>query len=89
MTNKEYLLSSDRVLAEKLVYMVSEPDYDYDYEDRIYECGTLYSWVCPDGTTFGEYCTDEQNYEDAVQYTMEWLGKEYVTNKEFDNNEYF
>lgn len=76
MTNKEYLLSSDRALAERLVHMELEPDYDYDWDENLYLRGMTEHWVCPDGEVFGYYSVDEKDYEAAVQHTMEWLNKE-------------
>lgn len=74
MTLKEYLFKLPNYkLAEYLIMPYSEEEYDYDYDDVMYYCGTRTWYKTTDGKEFWE---DE--YEEAIEHQTELLASEYV-----------
>ena len=68
MTNRDYVLSlPDKELAELLINNTQTNIGDYDYDDNPIDW-YIDEYITPDNESF-------QDYEDAVQYTIEWLNK--------------
>ena len=79
MTFKEYLFNlPNEKLAEYLVTFRCEEDYDYDYEDRLYCCGTITWHVTTDGQEF--WYMDE-----AIEHQVKLLESEYKEETEDEN----
>ncbi len=80
MTNEEYIKSlsreeyikslSRRELAKLLIRSEERPEYEYDWDDNLYECGSLTWYITSDGEEFWE---GDYNY--AVQHECHWLSK--------------
>lgn len=81
MTFKEYLFNlPNEKLAEYLITTRDEVDYDYDYDDNLYCCGTTTAWfVTTDGEEFWD-C----DYDEAIEHQVKLLESEYT---EETNNE--
>ena len=73
-SNRRYINGlSNRELAELLINISTVPDYDYDYDEKLVECGTIDICTASDGTIF-------QDYEDAVDYEIRWLDQPHFDN---------
>lgn len=68
MTNKEWLISDNRRLADALISIKSYPDYDEDCEGYTYQCGSTDFYVAPDGSEYW-------SYDEALEYTIKWLNR--------------
>lgn len=65
MTNKEYLMNNDRILAEKLIVYQLEEDID----------GCIYDYcILPDG---GRYYSSYED-EGIINQVIEWLNSERI-----------
>lgn len=74
MTLREHLFNlPDKELAEYLIVVRDENDYDYDYDDNLYCCGTR-AWIY---TTDGKQFWDNE-YEEAIEHQVKLLNSEYV-----------
>ena len=73
MTFKEYLFNlTNEELAEYLITMRDEEDYDYDYDDNLYCCGTSTWYVTTDGKEFWH-----NEYKEAITHQVKLLESEY------------
>ena len=71
MTNEEYIKSLPRKqLAIRLIRIVTEPDYDYDWEENIFVRGTLTYYYTSDGS---RYCED---FDSALEHQCWWLAQQ-------------
>ena len=71
MTNEEYIKSLPRKqLAIRLIRIVTEPDYDYDWEENIFVRGTLTYYYTSDGS---RYCED---FDSALEHECWWLAQQ-------------
>lgn len=67
-TNEEWIRSLPRhELAELLIRTREDVEYDYDYDDQLYECGFHTVWITSDGTEYVEAP------EDAIMHEIAWL----------------
>lgn len=60
---------SDRELAEMLIQVKTEIDYDYDMDDELYECGEIDFYVT---TNNNKFCI----YDNAIQHQIKLLDME-------------
>lgn len=60
---------TNRELSKYLINTSTIPDYDYDYDDNLVECGTIDVYTTTDGTQF-------YDYEEALDYETRWLAQE-------------
>lgn len=52
-SNRRFINSlPNRKFAELTINYRSEPDYDYDYDDELYQCGTYDVFTTSDGSEF-------------------------------------
>lgn len=70
-TNREWIsnLPINR-LAELLVYCIQEPDWDYDYDENLYQSGFTDVFITSDGEKF-------QCYDEAIDHEIWWLKQEH------------
>ena len=81
MTLKEYLFNlPNEKLAEYLITMRDEEEYDYDYDDNLYYCGTNTWFVTTDGEEFWD-CY----YEVAIEHQVKLLESEYTEDTDNEN----
>lgn len=72
MTNEEQIKSLPRKeLAKLLIRSEERPEYDYDWDDHLYECFKSTWYITSDGEEFWE-----SDYDYAVQHECHWLSKE-------------
>lgn len=70
MTLKEKIKQmSDRELAEMLIQVKTEIDYDYDMDDELYECGEIDFYVTTNNDSY-------YDYNDAIQHQIALLDME-------------
>lgn len=69
MTNLERLLEDKHRLAEAMVSLVEEPDYDENMDGEWEQCGTIDYYRTTDGSTF-------YDINEAVEYQLTWLNTE-------------
>lgn len=70
MTLKENIKQmNDRELAEMLIQVKTEIDYDYDMYDELYECGEIDLYVT---TNYNQF----SSYKNAIQHQIELLNME-------------
>lgn len=60
---------TNREFAKHIINTSTIPDYDYDYDDNLVECGTIDVYTTTDGTQF-------YDYEEALDYETRWLAQE-------------
>lgn len=60
---------TNREFAKHIINTSTIPDYDYDYDDNLFECGTIDVYTTTDGTQF-------YDYEEALDYETRWLAQE-------------
>ena len=60
---------TNREFAKHIINTSTIPDYDYDYDDNLVECGTKDVYTTTDGTQF-------YDYEEALDYETRWLAQE-------------
>lgn len=81
MTLREHLFSlPDKELADYLITTVSEPEYDYDYDENMYYAGDTTWFQTTDGQQFWY-----NEYEEAIEHQIKLLNSEY-TEGETDEN---
>lgn len=70
-TNREWInqLPNEK-LAELLVCCTEEPDWDYDYDENLYQRGFIDVVITSDGTRF-------EDYDQAVKHEIWWLEQEH------------
>lgn len=73
MTNKEFLFNNDRELAKALIKVVTEEDWEYNYDDELEYRGLSEELETPDGESFGCYGYSDSDMEDAIEWTLRWL----------------
>lgn len=66
-SNRRFINSlPNRKFAELTINYRSEPDYDYDYDDELYQCGTYDVFTTSDGEEFIDM-------ESAIEHETWWL----------------
>lgn len=60
----------NRKLAEMLINSSERPDYDYDYEENMYQCGTIDVFHTSDGSEFTDW-------DEALNHESWWLDQKY------------
>lgn len=70
MKNHEYIRQLRvKDLAPFLISERTVSDYDEGLDGEYYQCGEYVEYILPDGR-------ETNTYEDAVQYTIDWLNAE-------------
>lgn len=70
MTNEHIIRNlTTEDLAELLLQLRSEDEWDCDMDDEWYICGQTEVWITMDGKEF-------QSHEDALEHECKWLREE-------------
>lgn len=70
-SNRSFINSlPNKEFAERTISYREEPDYDYDIDDEIYQCGTIDIFTTSDGCEFGDM-------ENAIEHELWWLDQPY------------
>lgn len=71
-TNREWINQlSDERIAEMLISYTEEPDWDYDYDDNLYQCGYTDVFVTSDGERY-------TSFDEAIEHEVRWLNQEHL-----------